>query len=217
MRSFDQLWSKDSLGFCTNNGTQAVQQQTGLFEDFFHKPKSHKTYTRTVYFCASCPSFQNILNLIVEPRFRSWLRPIIKTYNGTMPMPFPITNSNPSSMVWRSQWSVLTQNLFKAPVSSVDSWVSQCILPHGESEKTPLGEVDVHNQGCQEAHHHIIFQCDSNSTSSQLINLEPRKIHIGVVYFARFSPFLRINTLKIETLDTMMGPSHWEPFLLRNA
>ena len=34
---------------------------------------------------------------------------------------------------------------FKTPVGSVDSWVSQCIPPHGESEKTPIGEVHVHN------------------------------------------------------------------------
>ena len=165
----------------------------------------------------SCPSFQNILNHIVKAQFRSWFSPIIKTYNGTMPMPFPITNSNPSNMVWRSQWLVPAQNLFKAPVSSVDNWVNQCILPHSEFEKTSLREVDVHNQGCQEAHHHIIFQCDSNSASNRLISLEPHKIHIGAVYFAWFSPFLWINMLKIETLDTMTSPSYWEPFLLRNA
>ena len=40
--------------------------------------------------------------------------PIIKTYNGIVPRPFPITNSNPSSMVWRSQQSIPIRNLFQS-------------------------------------------------------------------------------------------------------
>lgn len=101
--------------------------------------------------------------------------------------------------------------LFKAQISSIDSWVSQYIPPHGEFEKTPLGEVHVYSQGCQETH---IVQCNPNLASISLINLEPRKIYTGAVYFAYIGPFRRINMHKINALSTIMGPSYWEHFLL---
>ena len=105
------------------------------------------------------------------------------------------------------------RSLFKESVSSVDSRVSQCIPPHGVSEKIPHGGVHLNNQGRQGAHHHVIVQCDSNPALSQSTYLEPHKIHTKAIYFAQFSLFPQIDMLKIKTSSTMMGPSRQEHFL----
>jgi len=112
---------------------------------------------------------------------------VAKTYDGTAPKPFLVAIAiHPT---WyedrRNQFLCVIplRSLFKASVGLMDNWVSQYISPHGEFEKISLRGVHVHNQGCQEAHHHIIIQYDSNLASSQFISLKPRKIHIRAVYF----------------------------------